>query len=140
MKNKFANHTPPTFYDFTKVQVLNLSPTPNHLALSYSRLKQPNTTRLTVVVAPSTSLMWLNTTWSTPYKLHHFSPIKRKQHNLFPHLSFEWKGSKAEILELNSWNTDTTSNPKELSRDSEHFEWRPCYINMLHQLTRSYVC
>lgn len=80
-------------------------------------------------MAPSLSLTQLNITSSMPYKLKDFSSIKIKHHNLFPYLGFEWKARKAEILELNTWNTDTINNPKELARDSEHIE--------LHQVATS---
>lgn len=73
-------------------------------------------------MAPSMSLTQLNITSSMPYKLKDFSPTKIKHYNLFPYLGFELKARKAEILELNTWNTDTINNPKELPRDSEHIE------------------
>lgn len=73
-------------------------------------------------MAPSMSLTQLNKTSGMPHKLKDFRPIKRKHYKLFLYLGFEWKDRKAEILELNSWNTDMTENPKELPRASEYIE------------------
>lgn len=48
--------------------------------------------------------------------------LKKNNFHLLPYLGFEGKVRKAEIQELNSWNTDIINNPEEFPTDFEHFE------------------